>query len=144
MTKNTIINTLTTSFTPLFSFVTPGDLSVSYATQTGSYSIMGPAIYVVINLFFTPTFSTASGNIIITGFPFSSSGEFGFTTGNLNANITWPAGVTQMAPFISNATTTATLAGIGSAINRTSFTNSNVTSGVQTNISFSGFYFRSF
>lgn len=57
-----------TSITPVLTCGTPGDLSVSYAVQKG-YSVEIGSIYLVtISLTCTPTFTTASGSIRITGF----------------------------------------------------------------------------
>jgi hypothetical protein len=55
----------TTSFSPVFTFVTPGDLSVAYSTQVGEYLQIGALVFVGVNLVFTPTYTTASGNVRI-------------------------------------------------------------------------------
>jgi hypothetical protein len=57
------------TFTPVFEFVTPGDLSVSYATQVGYYVRKGDKIYVMIKLVFTPTYTTSTGQARISGLP---------------------------------------------------------------------------
>jgi hypothetical protein len=61
-------------WTPVLTFLTPGNLSVVYASggQDGSYTKIGR----LINLFFTIstttfTHTTASGNLSITGLPFN-------------------------------------------------------------------------
>jgi hypothetical protein len=54
------------SFSPTFTAATVGDLSVSYATQIGFYTIVGSKVYVNINIKFTPTYTTASGTAKIT------------------------------------------------------------------------------
>ncbi len=54
-----------TAFTPTFTFATPGDLSVSYATQVGLYERNGNIVNYIIILTCTPTFTTASGAIRI-------------------------------------------------------------------------------
>jgi hypothetical protein len=62
----------TTAWTPVVTFATPGDLSVNYAIQTGNYSKIGSIVNISGRLGFTPTYTTASGNLNITGAPYSS------------------------------------------------------------------------
>ncbi len=66
------------TFTPVFTFGTPGDLSVSYATQTGYYVRKGDKVYAIIKLVFTPTYTTASGSASITGLPVTVGTGFNF------------------------------------------------------------------
>lgn len=49
------------SWTPTITFATAGDLTVSYAAQTGFYTLVGRVCYVNIHLSFTPTYTTATG-----------------------------------------------------------------------------------
>jgi hypothetical protein len=58
-----------TSFTPTFTFATPGDLSVSYATQVALYERIGNVVTYTIYLTCTPTFTTGAGAIRIAGLP---------------------------------------------------------------------------
>ena len=62
------------TWTPQITFATAGDLSVSYSEQNGSYVKIGKLV-VVRCRFVTSTFthSTASGNVHITGLPFSAA-----------------------------------------------------------------------
>lgn len=88
------------TWTPAVTFATAGNLSVSYAVQAGRYSVVGDMVYVDVTLTFTPTFSTASGNLIITGLPVAanasntgspvgnallSQGFHGYTPGSLTS-----------------------------------------------------------
>lgn len=59
-------------FTPVFTFATAGDLSVAYSTRTGRYWRIGAIMNIAIDLTFTPTFSTASGEATITGLPYQA------------------------------------------------------------------------
>lgn len=62
----------TGSFTPTISFVTPGDLAVTYSTQRGRYSRIGDqvtAYFEIVTSAFTHT--TAAGNAVIGGMPAS-------------------------------------------------------------------------
>lgn len=72
------------TFTPGISFTTPGDLAVTYTLQTGTYTKKGREVTVsalVIAATFTHT--TAAGNLLITGLPFtvgnSAFGNLTFT-----------------------------------------------------------------
>jgi hypothetical protein len=59
------------TWTPTFTFATPGDLSVAYATRTGTYTKVGRQVtitFVMITSAFTH--STASGNAYVTGLAF--------------------------------------------------------------------------
>lgn len=66
-------NTASTSWTPVFTCVTPGNLSVSYTTQVGLYAQVGSIIIATFNISCTPTFSTASGFFRVTGLPVTSN-----------------------------------------------------------------------
>jgi len=60
---------------PVLSCVTPGDLSVDYAYQQGQYLRIGNFGLLMAQLDFTPTFTNATGSLIITGAPFAASGN---------------------------------------------------------------------
>ena len=61
------------TWTPVFTFATPGNLSVTYGTQIGLYTRDGRQItlhYNIVTSAFTHT--TAAGNLQITGLPIAS------------------------------------------------------------------------
>lgn len=63
-----------TTWTPVLTFVTPGDLSVTYSTQTGTYTRYGRMVVATFNIATSAfTHTTASGNLNVTGLPFSSN-----------------------------------------------------------------------
>lgn len=62
----------TGTFNPAVSANTPGDLSISYGTRYGVYQRIGNTLHYFIYLSFTPTYTTASGNISITSFPIAT------------------------------------------------------------------------
>lgn len=66
------------TWTPVLTFATPGDLSVTYANQAGFYTKIGREVILRFAMS-TATFthSTASGNLQITGLPFTSSSTTG-------------------------------------------------------------------
>lgn len=57
------------AFTPTVTFTTPGDLSVSYSVQQGWYKRFLGMVYIALALRFTPTFTTASGDLRVGGLP---------------------------------------------------------------------------
>lgn len=61
---------------PQITFESPGNLSVNYSgsfqTQ-GFYERMGNSVFATCVIAFKPTFSNASGNLIITGLPFTAN-----------------------------------------------------------------------
>lgn len=61
----------TGSFTPQFTFATPGNLSITYANREGKWTRIGDLIFMSISMRFTPTFSTASGTARIVNLPFT-------------------------------------------------------------------------
>lgn len=61
------------TWTPVVTFATPGNLSVSYSQQSGRYTQIGDLVYVDVTLAFIPTFTTASGDLIITGLPIAAN-----------------------------------------------------------------------
>jgi hypothetical protein len=65
------------TWTPVVTFDTPGDLSVVYSTQDGSWLRQGRLVKLDFNII-TSTFihSTASGNLKITGNPFTNLVSF--------------------------------------------------------------------
>lgn len=123
------------NWTPVFSFATAGDLSVSYTTQEGVYSrIGGGLVFAGWSLVCTPTFTTASGNFLITGLPFSSASSapvnFGSNLSQQSAGVTYPAGTTFITPVVNTNATTIYYAGMGSAVNSANLTTLSFVSGV--------------
>lgn len=67
----------TGTWTPTFTFTTPGNLSVVYTVQSGEYAEVGDLWWMRFRIDWTPTYTTASGTAIIDGAP--------YTTNNLNS-----------------------------------------------------------
>lgn len=75
------------SWTPSVSFATPGDLSVSYSTQLGTYTRVGRLVYVTFRVVTSSfTYSSASGNFHIPGLPWSNKLGAGLTAGSIQMN----------------------------------------------------------
>jgi hypothetical protein len=132
------------TFTPTVTFATPGDLSVSYATQTASYAQAGDLIFFTIALTFTPTHTTASGNLRIGGLPATSrnvtSQHFGVNVVSINSAFTWPASATQVVGRVPANANYIELYGEGDGIAATAFTTAHAPSGTAKTLILSGFY----
>lgn len=62
------------TWTPVFTFATPGNQSIAYSTQFGSYTKIGRVVTLMCNITLsTFTHTTASGNANITGLPFAAA-----------------------------------------------------------------------
>lgn len=74
------------TWTPTLTFATPGNLSVAYTTQSGQYTKIGRRVSVeAVIITSTFTHTTASGQLQITGLPFtvgsqSAAGAIGIST----------------------------------------------------------------
>jgi len=83
---------VTGAWTPVLTFVTPGDLSVTYSTQVGSYTKIGRIVHLTCQIVTSAfTHTTASGNLNITGIPFASSNT---TSVNHQGALVWQ-GITK-------------------------------------------------
>lgn len=133
------------TFTPAFTFATPGDSSFVYTSQIGIYTRIGSVVFFEIVLSGTPTFTTASGNIVITGLPITVTNTPSAVNAtaaiNLAAGFTWPAARTSPVFTILNNTTTALIQGQGTAVATASFGTANVTTTVAIVFATNGFYF---
>lgn len=66
----------TGTWTPAITFVTPGDFAKTYSLQVGHYIRLGPLVFIAWR-FSTATFThtTASGDFMLTGQPFTTYGS---------------------------------------------------------------------
>src|SRR5690606_6852658 len=82
-------------------FQTPGDLSVTYQNQSGSWTKIGDLVLVQIEIAFTPTHTAASASFPISGLPYpaqaGSRNHSALILNSINAGITWPTGVTALS-----------------------------------------------
>lgn len=116
------------TFTPSFTFVTAGDLSVAYGQQDGKYTKIGNMVFADIGMGFTPTFTTSSGQARVSGFPFTAASGGTAAVGALRFDGITAAGYTdfpmQIVAGSSQANismcATATVRAVVSATNYTS------------------------
>jgi len=127
--------TAETSWTPVFTFATPGNISNAYTIQVGFYTRIGNIVMASFSLSFTPTFSTSSGNAAVSGLPFSSNSA---TNSNSIGSVlpsfstAWPTSTTSAVLFLPPNSSAINLYGIASALNGGFFTTANFTSGQST------------
>lgn len=120
------------TWTPVVSFSTPGTLSVAYTVQQGRYIRVGSLVVAWLDIGFTPTLGTASGNFVVLGLPATIENVMnimGTLTQGANA-VTLNAGATT-ASFVGilNSTSIA-VQDWGSATARASWTTAHITTGV--------------
>lgn len=133
------------TFTPAITFATPGDLSVAYTGQTGSYLRIGKSITFAVQISFTATYTTATGNFRVTGLPVAASATApnarllaAWVTGTTP---TWPAGSTYLTGSSQQSQTYFQVLGYGSGIAAQNFTQANVVSGSAYTLVVSGTYY---
>jgi hypothetical protein len=102
------------TWTPVLTFATPGDLSVAYTTQRGSYERIGRLVHAVFAIDTSAfTHTTASGALTISGLPFTSAG-----TATRSGTVSWSgitkANYTEVVPRVVVGVTTIVFTASGS------------------------------
>lgn len=126
---------------PVFTFETPGDLSVSYASRLARYYRQGEVIHFEMFLTFTPTYTTASGVAKITGLPYvNGSSQAAAIPIGMAISIPFDSADSHLFLQIDAASDEAQLRrmGTGAAADITSAT---LTSGTEYTINVRGQYF---
>lgn len=126
------------TWTPEFSFITPGDLSVAYSTQSGIYTTIGNLVFITAYMIFVPTYTTSSGNASLS-LPVAGVGVgTPMTVGFTGPNTVWPAGTTQI--IVDEIGSIGRLRALGSGINTATMGTANYPSGVSHILRFGGVY----
>ncbi len=141
--QTTLNNYTQNTFTPTVTCGTPGDLSVSYASQEGFYTRIGRMIQINYSVQFTPTFTTATGVITFGGLPVASAGNnSAFLISTMSNGWTWPVGKTMLVPNTNSSTTNVILQANGTAGQTSNVSiETTLVSGVQVSLTFSGVYY---
>jgi len=93
------------AWTPVLTFVTPGDLSVTYSTQVGRYTKIGNQVTVVCSIATSAfTHTTASGNLNITGLPFAAANITGYLVNGTCSAAGWTKTCEWLTPQIGSNT----------------------------------------
>jgi hypothetical protein len=131
------------TWTPVLTFQTPGDLSVAYSSQIGTYTRIGNRVilqgFVALSSF---THTTASGFLRINGVPFNASSTAGRQNfGSLLFSGITKVGYTQFVTSIEPGANSSVLVYCsGSAVLETFITAANMPSGGTVNIKFTMTY----
>ena len=103
------------SWVPVLSCVTPGNLTIVYATQVGTIHRIGQVILVQFDILTsTFTYTTASGAIIISGLPIISN-NLGAFPGALSFSGITKVNYTQYSAVIGGSANTINIDACGSA-----------------------------
>lgn len=130
----------TDTFTPTFTFATPGDLSNVYTVQDGTYWKIGALVHFRIRMAWTPTFTTSASTAQIAGLPFTAATSAGNTPcAGVVSNLTYGTNV-DCVPRVGLGTQTInfSLKNVTGAFANAS--PSNFTSGVAYVAEIAGFY----
>lgn len=105
------------TWTPVLTFATAGDLSVTYTEQVGQYIKIGKLVIAFFGITTSAfTWTTASGNARITGLPYTADNS---ATIRYPGSLSWggitKANYTHIIPRVDNNTAFAVLAASGSA-----------------------------
>lgn len=129
------------TFTPTFTFVTPGDLSVAYSVQTGYYTRIGNMVYITYTIRFTPTYTTSAGAANFTGLPFAANAAGNFRLAcSISETCTWPASTSMIYAGIATSSTIITLTGIGNGVAPGTLGVATFPTATQRTVVVSGFY----
>ena len=119
------------TWTPNFTFATPGDLAKTFSLQNAYYTKIGRLVSVSFALVTSAfTHTTASGNLIITGLPFTAVNDAGYRSYAplLFQGIT-KAGYTQIMAEMNGNTTQFMVQACGSGSNVSNVTAASMPTG---------------
>lgn len=130
------------TWTPELTFTTPGDLSVSYTLQTGTYEVIGKRLFWEMTLVTSSmTFTTASGQLNITGLPVAAKSGTGTNTyGGMQYNGMTLIGHTQVTPRVAAGASVVTFQKTGSGVASAQCDTTNFTTGTNVAVLASGSY----
>jgi hypothetical protein len=129
------------TWTPVLTFGTPGDLSVAYTTQIGRYTKVGRLVHwscIILTSTFTHT--TASGNLLVTGLPFTAATLSGMVWSTACSLRYDKAGWTQISATVSSASSSLFFIGNGSGVAQSAIAFGDMPTGTTVTLRASGFY----
>ncbi len=127
------------TWTPVLTFATPGDVSVTYATQTGTYTKVGRVVHVTCTVETSAfTHTTANGELRVTGLPFTSGSPSG--AGLTRFQGLTKAGYTHFGVNLGSGATHVSFIASASASSVSSIVETNVPTGGTVQLRFSLFY----
>lgn len=127
-----------TTWTPVLTFATVGDLSVAYSAQVGSYTKIGKLITLTCNIVTTTfTHTTASGALQVTGLPVAAKTLTSYAAEGTLSHAGLTTGSVPVSAEIGSAASLVTFkasSGTPSAIS--SIAAANTTTGTQVTLNF--------
>lgn len=123
---------ITQSFTPEFTLATPSDSTFTENVQEGEFEWLGGDSFRVRVSIGTSAFAvnSGSGNLRITGFPFTFGSGHGLPIQNINLGFTWPTGTSYPIVTANGGQSYFEVFGMGSGISRANFTHAHIAGGV--------------
>jgi hypothetical protein len=128
------------TFTPTITFATPGNLSVAYTVQNGTYTRIGNKVFYTVHVAGTVTYTTASGNIRFAGLPFTVASAESVGTLVMSGWTETATNFQVSAAEAVNATTYLQPVTVGSGTSLSGLTQAQVTTGKVVNAYISGHY----
>lgn len=128
------LTTNAVAWTPALTFAAPGDLAVAYTIRLGRYwQISGNLVLVYFSVITsTFTWSSASGNLQLTGLPFTSQNTAGLTArGSLSFQGINKAGYSQVCSALGTNSSTLTFNASGMGQTSTGVVAADTASGTQ-------------
>lgn len=127
---NPAVGAVANTWTPVLTFATPGNLSVSYSSQVGHYTRVGKFVFATFSIVTSAfTHTSASGNVQITGLPFTSVNAADAGYGPVEWQGITKAGYTNCVVRASPNTTLMTVDISGSAVGTTTVASGDMPTG---------------
>jgi len=120
------------TWTPTVTFTTPGNVAVTYSTQSGQYQRWGDRVHCQLALVFTLTHTTASGSINIGGLPFTASSFHSNASMLYTSNVIIPASRTWVTLGVTASAAVATVIALGTATTASTMDIAALTTGATT------------
>jgi len=120
------------AWTPVLTFGTPGDLAVTYSAQVGRYTRIGRQVTVIACISTSAfTHTTASGNLNITGLPFTSANVANLLSNGTVSASGWTKTCEWITPQLGNNSATIYFQASTSGSTVTNVTTADVPTGTQ-------------
>jgi hypothetical protein len=131
---------VSSAIVPTVTFATPGDLNVSYSSRSLSYIRIGDFVFFSYAMNFTPTYTTASGEIRFEGLPFTIGRTTAGQLAAKTAGMAFPAGTTMVVALMGNGVTYVNLRGIGTGVATANLSVTEFPSATARSVTFNGCY----
>ncbi len=118
------------TWTPALGYTTPGDESFAYTFQSGTYTKVGRLVTLSYLVFTsTHTYTTASGQLQMTGLPFTNGAMAGSGSGRWQG-VDFDTAATELVPMVNASAATIWFSKMGDALGFADIDTTDTTSGV--------------